>query len=478
MRTTRVLAFCLILIAMLAALVPAAVAQDEQVTITYWDWWVTQSDAIDGTIAAFEEAHPNITVEKTTQSDYDNLINLGFESGNAPDVYMLPSNTPISVMVENNRVLPWNEFDDYEAFMGQFPATRFIEGINVLDGNVYTFDPFVTLPWLQMYVNLNVYEEAGLVDDDGNPVLPTTMAEMLDNARVIREETGKYGFGFSGTQDWATWWWWWACQYSEPIFYDGSPSGWNPVTGQFEWASNQCAADVVDSLITMRDEDLLLPDTLMIDDEQARAFFAEDEFAHLVGGTWIMPGWADTHPDFSNYTALPFPFINAEDFGGYFYVSGGGRWLGINPDTEHPEAAWEFYKFMHSETFGQLWAETGNGLAIMTPGEVSDYDAFTPAWQNIFAMADLVRNSPQPAVRNPDVADIEITLIGPWEGQVLLGILTGQIDDVEAALADLDERYMAALEQGIADAQAAGADVSIDDYIFPDWDPLTNYSAE
>lgn len=478
MRMLKFLAFGFILVAMLVSLVPVTVAQDEQVTITYWDWWVTQADAIDGTIAAFEEAYPNIKVEKVTQGDYENLINLAFESGNAPDVYMLPNNAAISVMVDNNRVMAWNEFDDYEDFMAQYPETRFVEGINVLDGNVYTFDPFVTLPWLQLYVNLNVYEEAGLIDEDGNPMLPTTLAEMVENARVIREETGRYGFGFSGTQDWATWWWLWGCQFTEPIFVDGHPSGWNPVTGQFEWASNQCISDLLDTLIMIRDEDLMLPDTLMIDDEQARAFFAEDEFAHLIGGTWIMPGWADTHPDFTNYTAMEFPLVNAEEQGGGFYVSGGGRFLGINPNTEHPEAAWEFYKFMHSETFGQLWAETGNGLAIMTPGEVEDYEAFTPAWQNIFAMSEDVFNSPQPAVVNPDIAQVEITLIGPWEGQVLLGILTGQIDDVDDALADLDERYLEALEQGIADAQAAGADVSIDDYIFPDWNPLEDYKYE
>jgi len=476
MRTTRLFLILSILLVMLTTVVNAQ--DDEAITLTYWDWWVTQADAIDETIAAFEAEHPNITIEKTTQSDYDNLINLAFESDNAPDVYMIPNNAPISVMVENGRLMPLNEFEGFDAFVGQFPETRFVEGLNVLDGAYYTLDPFATTPWLQMYVNLNLYEAAGLVDADGNPMLPETLDEMIANSQAIREATDAYGFGFSGTQDWAVWWWWWGCQFTEPIFYDGFPSGWNPVTGQFEWSSNACVSTLVDNLLMIRDEDLLLPDTFMIDDEQARAFFAEDQFAHLIGGTWIMPGWSDTHPDFSNYTAIPFPLVGQEEIGGYFHTAGGGRWLGINPNTEHAEAAWEFYQFMHSETFGANWAETGNGLALTTPGEVSDYDAFTPAWQNIFGMADLVVNTPQPTVTNPDTTQVEVTLVGPWEGQVLLGILTGQLDDVDAALADLDERYMAALEQGIADAVADGADVSIDDYIFADWNPLESYTSE
>jgi multiple sugar transport system substrate-binding protein len=204
--------------------------------------------------------------------------------------------------------------------------------------------------------------------------------------------------------------------------------------------------------------------------------FAEGEFAHLIGGTWIMPGWAQTHPDFTNYTAIHFPLVNADDFGGYFYTSGAGQFLAINPQTQHPQEAWEFYKFMHSETFGRNWAETGNGMTLATPGTAEDYAAFTPAWQNIFAMADLMRISPQPRVRNPDTASVEVTLVGPWEGQILLGALTGQIDDVQAALDDLDQRSMEALELGIADAQAAGLNVSLEDYMFPDWNPTENYT--
>ena len=37
------------------------------------------------------------------------------------------------------------------------------------------------------------------------------------------------------------------------------------------------------------------------------------------------------------------------------------------------------------------------------------------------------------------------------------------------------ELTLEACEQAIADAQAAGAKVSIDDFIFPDWDPTKDY---
>ena len=59
-----------------------------------------------------------------------------------------------------------------------------------------------------------------------------------------------------------------------------------------------------------------------------------------------------------------------------------------------------------------------------------------------------------------------------------MGVLSGQISDIGAALADLDARKMQALETGLSDAQAAGVEVSMEDYLFPDWNPTENYVTE
>jgi multiple sugar transport system substrate-binding protein len=63
----------------------------------------------------------------------------------------------------------------------------------------------------------------------------------------------------------------------------------------------------------------------------------------------------------------------------------------------------------------------------------------------------------------------------PEIGDLLIGIYTGQIEDWRGALVDLDAAKQAALDAAIQDAIAAGADVSMDDFIFPDWVPTENY---
>jgi hypothetical protein len=85
------------------------------------------------------------------------------------------------------------------------------------------------------------------------------------------------------------------------------------------------------------------------------------------------------------------------------------------------------------------------------------------------------RFGPQPTLRNPDVAKIQIPAVKPDEKEIVKGLYTGQLTSIEEALAGLDKARTAAFEQAIKDAQAAGAKVSAEDYLFADWDMTKDY---
>jgi multiple sugar transport system substrate-binding protein len=116
----------------------------------------------------------------------------------------------------------------------------------------------------------------------------------------------------------------------------------------------------------------------------------------------------------------------------------------------------------------------GNGLLLKTPQPYSQY-ATSEAWAAIFEMNNLLVAGPSLALLNPDVQKVQPTLQGPTLDDIVMGVFTGQITDIKGALADLDARQQAAFDQALADAQAAGAKVTIDDWIMPDWVPTENY---
>ena len=51
----------------------------------------------------------------------------------------------------------------------------------------------------------------------------------------------------------------------------------------------------------------------------------------------------------------------------------------------------------------------------------------------------------------------------------------GQLGDIGTALSEVQDATQQALQSAIDTAAAAGANVSIKDYVFSDWDPTQTY---
>jgi multiple sugar transport system substrate-binding protein len=83
-------------------------------------------------------------------------------------------------------------------------------------------------------------------------------------------------------------------------------------------------------------------------------------------------------------------------------------------------------------------------------------------------------------VKNPEAEAIfnEMKPLTPNFGATIQGLFAGAISDVKAALQDLQDRSDAELDRAIAAAQEKGANVSRDDFVFANWDPSTDYTAE
>lgn len=481
MKMLRTMFFCLF--ASLLTVVVVSVSAQDQVTITYWDYWQTQGPAVDGIIAKFEAAHPNINIEKTTQAGggYGELVNAAFQSGaeSTPDVFVIPDGDRMSTYIASNWFLPLNTFADFETWKTstfEKPDFFFLEGTNTIQGQTYSAPYSPPGIWIKMFVNTALYDEAGLVNDDGSYKFPATLDEVIENSRIIHEKTSKYGVGFSGTQTWASGWWLWMCQFSTQFWNTGPLPGFNWETAKFDTAEDACANSALEGLVTLRDEDLVLQDTaaLAIDDEGVRVKFAEGEFAHLIAGDWVIAGWEQTNPDFKSFRVIPLPLAGVEERGGGFQYGPGGEWFAIAADTEHPQEAWEFFKALHSAEAGDIWASMGNGLHINTPKPYDKY-ATNEAWADIYALNEEAVAGPAQSVLYPDLAQVQVTLQGPTLDDIVMGVFSGQLTDIPAALADYDTRAQQAFEQGIADAQAAGLDVKPEYYTPKDWVPTEDY---
>ncbi|MBI2953004.1 MAG: extracellular solute-binding protein [Chloroflexi bacterium] len=446
----------------------------QQVTIEYWDWWVTQSPTIDKEIKLFEEAHPNIKIKKTTQvvDKYPELLQLAMKSGTAPDVFLIPEQPKRLEQIQQGWLLPLNKWATKE-WQAQFPEGSFAEGDNVVDGKIYSVPYEGTAPWLQLYINTKLFKQAGLVDDKGNVKVPQTWDDVRSSAKAITQSVGgkAFGYGFGNKQKFILPWQLWMTQTSGAT---DAGSGMDTRTGQYVWGTNPVYGNWIKFFIGMKDDGSIVPNAMSMDDEMARAYFADGKFGMLVGGVWNQAGWAKTHPEFKDYMVAPLPRDAMAKDQTYFYRVPGGWGWGISSKTKHPEEAWLWFNWLNSKDAAVRWVKAGQGLRVQPDANKVEY-APTPQFAQYMQTAADVKLAPAPSLKHPEMASVKEQQTLPNIQNILEGVYTGQIKDYKEALSDLESRQNAELQRAIKDAQQRGVKVDPNWWKVPNWDPTKDY---
>lgn len=457
----------------------SAPAIAQTVEITHWDWWVTQGPWVDNEIALFQQANPGVVIKKTTQGNgtYEDLFSLAQRDGSGPDVFLIPNKPSFQEQAANGWLADLSLFAGYQEFVARFPNPRqqFIPGVNIIEGQTLSapFGSPAGAMWNQLWINTKVFKDAGLVDDQGEARAPTTIAEMLEFARTINAKSNGsvYGYGVS-LNAWTVSMTYHLAQLSGG---DADRGGLDYRSGTYRYSSIPAYQTALETLLTMRDEGLIIPDSASVDDEAMRVLFAQHAFGMMINGNWVINGWKETNPDFSEFMLAPMPLIGATAPSSYYYAQPGGKQFGISTNARDSEAAWAWLQWLYSPEAGERWVQSGNGMSIFPQANKPEY-ADTPAMREYFRLSpQYVRFGPQPGLRNPDAAQVKLPAVKPDESEIVRGLFTGQLTDAAQVLRDLDAAKQQALETAIADAQAAGAKVSIDDFIFADWDPTKDY---
>lgn len=471
-------------LAVTASVMGPVKAQETKIVIRQLDNLVVQSPAIAAAFKEFQKTHPNVELEHEAIANFTEVIQFSATGEAAPDLFVVNvlDDPQRRSLIDAEAFYSLDQFADWEAFLSRFPNPELAvqEGNNKYGDTVISMKFDSDLWWHQYYINLNLYEKAGIVGADGKAIIPTTWKEVVANAYTIKEKTGAYGFSLPGANtNWMTFFFW-TCQLSS-IAYGPRGLGYDMRTGEFTSSKNECFKTVINDLLKMRDDQITPPDMLTLDDEPVRALFAEDKVATVLTGIWAITGWEQTHKEFTNYSSLPVPLVNTDAPLQYYGSNPAGVLFAISSKTaEDPEklaAVWDWYKFIYSPEFARIWADTGNGLSIFTPGEPSAYA--TQQNRGYFETSKFFAAHPEPqlTLRNAEIGKLQQTLIGPTEGEMLIGLYSGQLTDVDAALADLDKRYTEAFNKALEDAAAAGVSISKEDFIVRDWDPTKPYSS-
>jgi multiple sugar transport system substrate-binding protein len=343
------------------------------VTLTYWDFLDPSQDnprsnALRDSIAAFEEANPDIKIDLSVVALGDMISRLpqSAAAGQAPDVFkMFTPQVPQMAAAGAYTPLP-------EAALGVDDWLRPADTLAGPDGQQ------VAVPYeyrtCALYYNQKILDEIGATQ-------PTTYDEVVDvAAKAAAAGYTGFGTGFSDTDNSAI-----IATFFDCFMSQVDQDIWND-DGDADYAGEK-ANEFGDFLTKLRDANALGSSVVSDTYSSVTDGLANGTVAMAVLGTERIVTYAASNPDIK---WADLPTASTGDQAGATL----GWTMGIGAGSEKVDAAWKFIEFMTGTGAAELMASGGE-----VPTRSSSYDApffSTPEADTVNSIAEYVESNSEP----------------------------------------------------------------------------------
>lgn len=424
---------------------PTAPAEaGDRIVISYWTTNRHDAEYLTPLIEEFNNTNERIYIDYQIYADnFAQMLDLAFSTNSAPDVFMMSSTDSLEVQVkEKKMLLDLSQFMTEEDY-ARFGEGAFVEGINSIDGGIYSF-PY-TASAARLFYNQDIFDRVGIEGP------PTTVAEMVEYATLITNELSGEGiYGFAGNYKSA------ASSVARSIDMvnvrsGGNRSGFDYSTGTYDFSTYK---EVLEAFRDMFATGVAFPGSESLDIDPLRTQFAAGKIGMYMSISHGEPGvYATQFPTDQNWNCAQIPTLSG-NVDGKQQLWFGGSQCAINANTAHPEEAWEVFQFLHSDEVMSGYHTAGLGT-VMIPSAVEKAD---PP-ETIAKMPNLEITSDD--VQYPVMPTVVVE--GKDYYTVMVECIFG-MTDIDKAIEDLNTRYNAAYDKVVA----AGTERMV----YPNFTPL------
>jgi len=388
-----------------------------------------------------------IRIEYTVYgSDFQQVLNMAIQNDDAAELFKV--NNDVRDRIEKNELMPIEDLPGMEDFLKGYEG-YLVEGTNVVDGKTYHV-PFQTTTVGLIY-NKDLFKEAGIVDENGEAKAPETWDEMREYAKKLTNaEKKQYGFAFplkwSSAFNWDL-----RKPYGASL--KNATSNFDYSTGRFDYMAFKPA---MEWLLNVKKDGSCFPGAEGLDNDAARAQFAEGRVGMMFGASWDVGVFNEQFVAKCDWGVARVPVEKADER--RKVEMSAGPLLGISADDDEKlkEKTGKVYQWFNSDEFLKTLFEAGKVVPYKKSIiESASLENTQKGWK---AFAALVEES----VALPVVP--KVNLNGDSEYTVLSRIWSESIS-VDEGLKDLENRYNEALDSGISDGT-----INTEDYINPELD--------
>lgn len=343
----------------------------------------------------FNEVNKDGIHVKTQTVDWYNYytqLNATMASGDVPEIAVM-HRSQIPNFISRDLIEPLDDlFAEAGIDVDDF-ADSAIHAIS-FDDKIYAL-PF-DLHTLLWHMNMDLLAKAGLIDAQGEPILPTSFEEFEKQAQMVKEKTGKNYLSLAGSVD--------AMPprllYSLLYQQNSSPVNSEGTAATLTTSEGQKAASFIKNIY---DKNIATASHDYPGSEQA---FLNGEAAILINGTWVIDSYDHQAKSGSsalkNYNVRTFPQLleqKAVWADSHMWVIPKGA---INNENER-KAAGMFLKHLYDHN--GLWAKTGHFPVRKSVLESAQYNEL-PFRSNIIDTVDQAKGLPLYVLKQTSIQDI------------------------------------------------------------------------
>ncbi|GAA1487976.1 ABC transporter substrate-binding protein [Brachybacterium sacelli] len=455
---------------------PAVTLPDEDLTFRVVDSGDTKANYWNELLATYSDKHSHITTEYDALpwNEIEELVPLAVRNKTLHDLVQLLPGPLLNQAIKAEWILPLDDvMPGFEEWKSQYPENVLFEGLHMHGGKTYTFPATADNRYeICLLYSKRLMDEAGF-DPESEPL---TWDDYREAARKITTAGNgqAYGIVLEGAQENRLDFW------INGLAQMGGGYGSNPANGEFDYASDAWY-DAFELLQSLLADGSIFPGSTSLTAPQAWPRVATSSAGMVTAGPWVITTWENESPEFEfGVAAHPRPSAEALPIG---YAPGKmSDVMFVYSGTTSPEVAGDLMAYHGSIEAAKAWTQ------IVGPGSPSPYpeaveaakESVSAAGRRSLELAEEQVLMPSSVVRNPDVAlaDQQMEALTPSLGEIVSGVIDGSITDVRSALQDLSDRSNRQRDDAIEAARAAGAEVSREDWVFPNFTPGENYTQD
>lgn len=426
-------------------------SETQKAPLSFWEHFETFSAMNADLFEEFKEKN-GIEVDYTLAAP-DKMIDslfVSYRSNQLPDVFSSPFDAGPAQILGEGWASPLTVGKEY---FSEEIQNQLFDGLTTYDGEVYSVPLFSQNNCALMYYHPSMVKN-----------VPSTYEEFYNECKRIYEESNGKVYGIVLPMSFVI-------RMNETFSYMAEAAhspviDWN--TGMYQWDSN-AMIELFSLLTKMWDEGLILPSSVNFNMKEARERWAAGEAAFLIDGIWnVGITKKNFMPELDDFAVCETITPNGEDYMIYKNPPEGVYY--ISRDSSYKQEATEMILAMLDEEYQIKIANVQDqppfNLSVLEKASV--HQSYLDSVE-IFTKTMGIK--PFLGIRNPDALKIESNMktVNPTPCEILNGYFSGAIKDWETALHNYNKQLTEARDEAIMKCQSMGLNVSINDYVFPNF---------